>query len=362
MTTVTIRDLTFGYPGESALFDGLSCRLGGAGAGGCVSAVMGSSGVGKSTLLRLIAQLEEPGDGSSLTFEPELSQPPVFLTQDAILLDHYSRNQNARYRSSVGSQRDSFDSDTFDAVKSALDLGGSFLSDSRPMQPVSGGERQRLALLRDLSVRPAVMLLDEPCQGLDRRVKVRLLRQIRELAMDLQLLVVLATHHVDEIMLAADEVIYLEREATGAPVTKAQACLTRGFVAAPPTLEACESAASPIVNILPCRPVGTETLWQPTATPEARHHLALAPECVFPGDAGFGVSDMRSGPIFAWCMLRDSNLEIAMRYTAAMRPPTALALRGASLLYSLEADRPRPVMVDTLVARGKTCLTIQPSS
>lgn len=86
------------------------------------------------------------------------------------------------------------------------------LETARSIAKISGGEKQRIALIRALSVQPDVLLLDEPLTGLDEEKKENFLKKIALLADQYDLLVIYISHHRREVELIADEIIYLIKE------------------------------------------------------------------------------------------------------------------------------------------------------
>ena len=115
---------------------------------------------------------------------------------------------------------------------------------------MSGGERQRLSLLRALSIRPQVLLLDEPCTGLDMPVKQEFLMMLREVADDYRILVIYVTHHPEETCLVADEILYMVRGQSGSVATVCHEGIAE-FLENPPFVEAARVFAAPALNVIP---------------------------------------------------------------------------------------------------------------
>ncbi|MEM6900979.1 MAG: molybdenum ABC transporter ATP-binding protein [Pseudomonadota bacterium] len=182
----------------------------------CVTAIFGSSGVGKTTLLRTIAGFEKPETGllqlndtvlfnssASINLAPH-RRPIGFLFQDVRLFPHLSVEQNLNYAEqrkysaeSVYSRQDIVD---------ACDL--SLLLDRAP-NTLSGGERQRVALARTLISQPELLLLDEPLAALDRTRKRELVPLLEDLLRSLSIPTLYVSHDIDEVSRIADRVIIL---------------------------------------------------------------------------------------------------------------------------------------------------------
>jgi len=154
------------YPGGVRAADGVSHTVA---AGECV-AVVGPSGGGKTTLLRLAAGLEEPTSGEVrlggrvVTAIPPERRGVAMAFQIPALYPHLTARDNLafglRYQSVPAAEA----MQRVSAAAAALDIAG--LLDRMPHE-LSGGERQRVALGRCLVRRPAVLLLDEPLAHLD---------------------------------------------------------------------------------------------------------------------------------------------------------------------------------------------------
>jgi putative spermidine/putrescine transport system ATP-binding protein len=239
---VTVDGLTFGYLHDADIVRGLNavfCR-------NLVSGLLGPSGSGKSTILRLLAGLEEPRQG---TIRFSIPNPLIaFVTQDPVIFEHYSRAENARYRQHRGEGQERFSPATFELLAQVLSLDAATLNTNRPFQPMSGGQRQRLVLLRDLAVRPDLILLDEPCTGLDAALKHRFLMSLRHVLETLGVRCIYATHHFEELQIVSDDVTYIEH-----PIENRQshaAVSVTGFIEAPPTPEAAVAIVGPMGSVL----------------------------------------------------------------------------------------------------------------
>jgi sulfate/thiosulfate transport system ATP-binding protein len=177
-------------------------------------ALLGPSGGGKSTVLRIIAGLEEPdaGDvylhGERATFLPVQERRIGFVFQGYALFKHMNVAQNIAFGLEV---RKAPRPDIERRVAELLDLvelpglGGRYPSE------LSGGQRQRVALARALAPGPRLLLLDEPFGALDAKVRLTLREQLRKLSRDRSITVVFVTHDQEEAMDLADRVIVLHR-------------------------------------------------------------------------------------------------------------------------------------------------------
>jgi sulfonate transport system ATP-binding protein len=161
-------------------------------------ALLGPSGTGKTTLLRILAGLDHADGGEvkvaanrSVVFqEPRLV--PARRVWRNVVLGHKTGSREARR--------------TADQALAEVGLGGH--ADSWP-RTLSGGEAQRVALARALSREPDLLLLDEPFAALDALTRIRMHDLVAQLVRRHQPAVVLVTHDVDEAILLADRIILL---------------------------------------------------------------------------------------------------------------------------------------------------------
>lgn len=178
---------------------------------GQVTALVGASGSGKSTILRALSGLErlkgEVRVGPAVWQSPTRFLAPHqrgvgYVFQHAALLPHLSVAENLGYaRRRSGTSRAEFDS----AVRL---LGLEPLLDRAP-ERLSGGERQRVALCRALLTRPALLLLDEPLSGLDADAKSDLLPELGRVLAGLAIPIVYVSHDLSEVARLADQTLRL---------------------------------------------------------------------------------------------------------------------------------------------------------
>ncbi len=165
-------------------------------------AILGTSGCGKSTALRLLAGLDTPCDGKVLLNRTVVStahtiiMPPhlrgvSMVFQDLALWPNLSVIDNVRLGLS-GTSLSRREAAT--RAHEALHRCGIESLSNRLPNTLSGGQQQRVALARAIAPRPDFLFLDEPFAGLDLIAKARLLAEIRALASEQQFTIVLVTH------------------------------------------------------------------------------------------------------------------------------------------------------------------------
>jgi sulfate transport system ATP-binding protein len=177
---------------------------------GSLTALLGPSGGGKTTLLRCIAGLETPDTGSVRMDGRDVTNVPVrrrgigFVFQHYAAFKHMSVADNVAFGLTVQKRPKA---ETQARVKELLDLVGlSHLAQRRPHQ-LSGGQRQRMALARALAVEPNVLLLDEPFGALDARVREELRDWLRRLHEEVEVTTLFVTHDQTEAMDIAEQIV-----------------------------------------------------------------------------------------------------------------------------------------------------------
>jgi len=195
-------DITVRF-GERTVLDRVSLTV----ASGEVVALLGPSGVGKSTLLRVIAGLLTADSGSvslddrDVTMLPSHRRNIGLVFQDEQLFPHLTVAENVAFglrMQRVGRAA------TAARVAELLQLVGLAALANLHVTKLSGGEAKRVALARSLAPRPAVLLLDEPLTGLDRELHDRLATELSALLRATGTTALLVTHDVDEATAIAD--------------------------------------------------------------------------------------------------------------------------------------------------------------
>jgi molybdate transport system ATP-binding protein len=169
-----------------------------------VTVLFGPSASGKTTLLRLLAGLERPDagvialagatwfDSAAATDLPPQKRRAAFLFQDYALFPHLTVAQNAAFAASQA-----------DAAALLKRFGLAHLADRHP-RSLSAGQQQRVALVRALASRPALLLLDEPLSALDAPTRARTRQELRSLLVESGVHSVVVTHDRTEAIALGD--------------------------------------------------------------------------------------------------------------------------------------------------------------
>lgn len=179
-------------------------------AGGRITAIMGASGSGKSTLLDLVAGFRVPTagriliGGSDVTRLPPAARPVSMIFQENNLFSHLSVEANVGLGLSPGLKLTASDRDRISAALQETGLAG---KERRLPGQLSGGERQRVALARVLVRDRPVMLLDEAFSSLGPALRQEMLALVADLHRRSAMTVLMVTHHPDDAVAIADDVL-----------------------------------------------------------------------------------------------------------------------------------------------------------
>ncbi|GAA1540279.1 sulfate/molybdate ABC transporter ATP-binding protein [Nocardioides humi] len=179
---------------------------------GQLTALLGPSGGGKSTLLRIIAGLETADSGTveiegvNATRLPPQKRNVGFVFQHYAVFKHMTVAKNVAFGLEI---RKRPKAEVKAKVAELLELVHLSQFAHRLPAQLSGGQRQRLALARALAVEPTVLLLDEPFGALDAKVRKELRDWLRRLHDEVHVTTVFVTHDQEEAMEVADEIVVI---------------------------------------------------------------------------------------------------------------------------------------------------------
>ncbi len=179
---------------------------------GSLVALLGSSGSGKSTVLRIIAGLETADSGSVVLAGEDVTQVPVQQRGVGFVFQHYALFRHLRVRENIA-----FGLKVLKRPKAEIKARVDELLDlvqltgyaGRFPSQLSGGQRQRVALARALAPRPKVLLLDEPFGALDAKVRDELRAWLRKLHDEVHVTSLFVTHDQREAFEVADQIVVL---------------------------------------------------------------------------------------------------------------------------------------------------------
>jgi sulfate transport system ATP-binding protein len=205
--------------GDSVALDDVTVTL----PTGQLTALLGPSGGGKSTLLRIIAGLERADSGTieiegvDATRTAPQKRNVGFVFQHYAVFKHMTVAKNVAFGLEIRNKPKAEIADRVDELLKLVHL--SQFAHRMPSQ-LSGGQRQRMALARALAIQPKVLLLDEPFGALDAKVRKELREWLRRLHDEVPVTTVFVTHDQEEAMEVADEIVVINNgriEQVGSP-------------------------------------------------------------------------------------------------------------------------------------------------
>ncbi|MCS3492739.1 osmoprotectant transport system ATP-binding protein [Arthrobacter sp. JUb119] len=176
---------------------------------------VGSSGCGKTTLLRMINRMVDPSSGTlRIDGEDIASKPAVglrrsigYVMQNSGLLPHFTVAQNIATVPRLMGETSKASRARALELMGTVGLAGS-MADRYPHQ-LSGGQQQRVGVARGLAADPNILLMDEPFGAVDPIVRAELQEELLRLQRELDKTIVFVTHDIDEAFLLGDQVVIL---------------------------------------------------------------------------------------------------------------------------------------------------------
>jgi len=181
---------------------------------GEIFALLGGSGCGKTTLLRMLAGFEPPTsgrifiDGQDMTGVPAYERPVNMMFQSYALFPHMTVEKNIGY----GLKHDNLsDAARKDRMREMLDLVQLTPFALRKPHQISGGQRQRVALARALARHPKLLLLDEPLAALDKKLREHTQFELMNIQYKTGVTFVVVTHDQEEAMILSDRIAVMDK-------------------------------------------------------------------------------------------------------------------------------------------------------
>ena len=210
---IEFRHASYRLPGGQTLLSDLNLSV----PKGDTLALLGRSGAGKSTALKLINRMLEPSDGevrvngrSTLEWNPiTLRRRIGYIIQDVGLFPHYTVEQNV----SLLPRLERWPEERIRSrVAQLLELVGLDSREHLRRYPheLSGGQRQRVGIARALAADPPILLMDEPFGALDPLTRAEVQCEFQELQQNLGKTIVIVTHHVGEALLLGTRIAVLD--------------------------------------------------------------------------------------------------------------------------------------------------------
>ena len=205
---LSVENLSVSYGGTRVL-DRVSLDV----ARGEMVALLGSSGCGKTTLLRAIAGFVLPDEGTISVAGKDITRLPPEKRETAMMFQSYALWPHMTVAGNIGYglrmrgwKGDAIARRVAEMLK-LLQLDG---FTERPVTQLSGGQRQRVALGRALAVDPHLLLLDEPMSNLDYKVRLELRHELRALQRRIGITAVYVTHDREEALTLADRIAVID--------------------------------------------------------------------------------------------------------------------------------------------------------
>jgi sulfate transport system ATP-binding protein len=261
MSHIEVRGLTKSFGGHLAAND-ISFTI----EKGQLIGMLGPSGGGKTTVLRMLAGLEQPDAGDILFHGERVNEVAPqkrgigLVFQNYALFRHMNVFDNIAFGLTVQKRSKQ---DIRDRVNELLELTGLTGLASRLPHQLSGGQRQRVAFARALAPEPQLLLLDEPFAAIDAKVRKELRSWLRDMIGRVGITTMFVTHDQEEAVEVADEIMIINRgrlEQKGSPIdiyTTPRTSFVAGFIGESSIVEAigelrgfehCEKGARALVR------------------------------------------------------------------------------------------------------------------
>lgn len=165
-----------------------------------ITVILGRSGCGKTTLLRLVGGLEEP-DAGEIKFD--VAHKTAFVFQESRLMPWLNVWDNVKF----GLKKQEYENDVIQSIIDIVGLQG--FEKAYPNQ-LSGGMQQRVAIARALAYNPSFIMMDEPFAALDYFTRNQMQKELVRLQRDRGASILFVTHSIDEALLLGHKIVVIE--------------------------------------------------------------------------------------------------------------------------------------------------------
>lgn len=204
MTLISVRNLTKNYhtkTKEIEAIDNISFDIN----DNEIVSIIGPSGCGKSTILNILTNIDKPSSG---IIEKKDNLKIGYMMQNDCLLPWLTVFENATLGLKLKSIKNK---ENIDYVNSLLEKYGLKEFANEYPRNLSGGMRQRLALIRTLAIKPDILFLDEPFSKLDYTTRLSISDDVFKIIRELNISAILITHDIKEALMLSDRIIVLSK-------------------------------------------------------------------------------------------------------------------------------------------------------
>ena len=216
---IELKDITVSFDGETVL-DNLSLNI----KDGEFVTLLGSSGCGKTTTLRIIAGFISPDSGSVFFDGQDVSSIPPYKRPVNTIFQRYALFPNLNVYDNIAfGLRVSHtpEAEIKERVSAMLELVGLKGFEKKNIAYLSGGQQQRVAIARAVINRPKVLLLDEPLAALDAKLRKDMQRELKNIQRELGITFIFVTHDQEEALSMSDTVVVMNEgivQQVGTPI------------------------------------------------------------------------------------------------------------------------------------------------
>lgn len=208
---LNISEITIDFPTDNGYYRALEKVSLGIDKGEFIS-LIGHSGCGKSTVLNIVAGMHQATSGGVLLEEKEVNEPGpdrAVVFQNHSLLPWLTSYQNVELAVKTVFQSTMSKAEIKDWIHHNLELVHMMHAKDKLPSEISGGMKQRVGIARALSMKPKILLMDEPFGALDALTRAHLQDSVMEIHAELGNTVIMITHDVDEAVLLSDRIVMM---------------------------------------------------------------------------------------------------------------------------------------------------------